>query len=72
MSLLRIHEMYLKNLEGTISQEHTRSYLPKEEALEELRQITGLDFGYDVKKWSDWIDSNLDRFNELHSKFINQ
>ena len=36
-------------------------YLPKETSLEELRKQSGLDFGDDVRKWSEWVKSEQER-----------
>jgi hypothetical protein len=44
----------LKNLKGEIP-EGPREYLPREQALEFLKRLSGEDFGYDVERWREWI-----------------
>ena len=70
MSLLKVHEIYLKNLEGLVPSENVRIYMEKDKALAELKEITGVDFGYDVENWRKWIADNLDKFDKLHSEFV--
>jgi hypothetical protein len=40
---------------------HGRALPSAEEAIEELREITGQDFGPDTKKWAAWIKENRRR-----------
>jgi hypothetical protein len=56
MSRLTFYRGTLLNLAGTIP-EGTRQYIPKEAAYELLKKTTGMDFGYDVEKWSHWLKS---------------
>jgi hypothetical protein len=48
----------LKNLKQEIPPARLREYIPRERALELLKQWTGKDFGYDVEKWEAWIAQN--------------
>jgi len=54
MSRLSPIKGLLYNLEGRISQQ-TRSYLPKDEALKQLKAKTGQDFGHDTAAWRTWL-----------------
>ncbi|MES2462052.1 MAG: hypothetical protein V4671_15820 [Armatimonadota bacterium] len=68
-------EIWLKNVEQSKALAEAQSfligrdirtlpdYMPKEEALQNLRDFTGLDFGHDGEKWRDWFVEN--RPNEL-------
>ena len=55
MSHIMPLEGALKNLKQEISPERRREYVPRERALELLKQWTGQDFGYDVEAWEAWI-----------------
>jgi hypothetical protein len=57
MSHLTPLEGFLQNLAGKI-EKGRREYLPREEAYKELKEITGQDFGYDVRKWREWIKAH--------------
>ncbi len=59
MSLLTPCQRLLLNLGQKISS-NSRAYLKKEEAYEELKKYSGKDFGYDYKKWEEWIKENTD------------
>jgi len=48
-------EWLLKNLKGEIPAYMRREYLPKAVAYEELKQMTGQDFGDNVELWETWI-----------------
>jgi hypothetical protein len=48
----------LKNLKQEVPPVRRREYLPRERALELLKQWTGQDFGYDVDRWEAWIADN--------------
>jgi hypothetical protein len=45
----------LKNLKQEVPPQRRRDYVPRERALELLKQWTGQDFGYDLDKWEAWI-----------------
>jgi hypothetical protein len=34
---------------------HGRAYLPRDRALQLLKEWTGQDFGYDVTAWEEWL-----------------
>jgi hypothetical protein len=51
------HQIYLMALRGRASL-HGRSLPSKEEALTQLRRLTGQDFGLDPAEWSAWIKAN--------------
>ena len=55
MSRLTLYQGLLLNLEGQIRPEQKRLYLGKEEALRQLREHTGQDFGDDVEAWRRWL-----------------
>ena len=55
MSHMMPLEGALKNLKQEIPPERRREYVPRERALELLKQWTGQDFGFDVAKWEAWI-----------------
>jgi hypothetical protein len=55
MSQLMPLEGLLLNLKQEIPPHRRREYLPKERALELLKQWTGQDFGDDVAAWERWI-----------------
>ncbi|CAG0942668.1 hypothetical protein ANRL1_01026 [Anaerolineae bacterium] len=65
MSLLLPHQMLIQNLAGTISADNKRVYISREKALAYLREITGKDFGDDVKAWSQWVGTHKNEFYEL-------
>ena len=48
-------QLCLKNLKGEIPAYMRREYMPKEQALEMLKAMTGQDFGLDVQRWEEWI-----------------
>ena len=68
MSLLLPHQMLLHNLGGKVTPEMGRIYIGKEKALDLLRQITGQDFGENVKEWTQWIGQHKDEFYLLMKK----
>lgn len=57
MSRITIFQDLLMNLAEEF-EEYMMEYLPKEEAHRQLKQLTGQDFGYDVKQWRQWIREN--------------
>ena len=54
MTRLTYEQLIVANLGQGLS-EHTRGYMPKEQASELLKQYAGQDFGYDVKAWKKWM-----------------
>jgi hypothetical protein len=60
MSLYGPYELLLRGLAGELRPK-TLSYISKEAAHEELKQLTGEDFGYDTEKWRAFIRANRDR-----------
>ncbi len=53
----RPHQIYLMALQGRESL-HGRRLPTKEEALHQLRRMTGQDFGHDPAAWSAWIKAD--------------
>ena len=51
------HRIYLMALQGWRTL-HDRQLLTPEEAREQLRRLTGADFGIDAEAWSVWIRAN--------------
>ncbi|MDY0095904.1 MAG: hypothetical protein RBT80_24675 [Candidatus Vecturithrix sp.] len=47
-------EFLLENLEQAFPKD-SLSYIPQEQAYEELKEVTGVDFGYDVMQWKQWL-----------------
>jgi len=45
----------LKNLKGEIPSYMRREFLPKEVAYEQLKKVTGQDFGMDAGLWEKWV-----------------
>jgi len=50
-------ELFIQNLEEAWPP-GALYYMPKEQALEELRHLTGEDFGYDANAWRQWFRKN--------------
>jgi len=50
------------NLRGEIPETRRRECLPREHALELLRQWTGQDFGLDADRWESWLRANVEEF----------
>jgi hypothetical protein len=55
------------NLAGELG-EGRREYLPREKALELLRERTGQDFGFDVQQWRKWIRAHPHRLSPSASQ----
>ncbi len=53
-------KIFLMNLEQTLPQD-SLYYMPKEQAYEELKKATGVDFGDNVVKWKQWLQNNKKR-----------
>ena len=58
MSLIDPIERLLANLDGEISPEYIFIYIRPDVALAELKQRTGQDFGYDSRRWREWLKDN--------------
>lgn len=50
-------QLFLKNLKGSFKPNELY-YIKKEDSYEGLKKLTGVDFGYDVGKWENWIKAN--------------
>ena len=48
------NELALANLKGEISEDE-RGFCSADEAVEWLKELSGLDFGKDVAKWEEWV-----------------
>ena len=64
MTRLTYHQILVKNLEGTIRPDQVRVFMTKEQALAELRQLTGQDFGNDVDAWKKWLGRSPSPFKQ--------
>jgi hypothetical protein len=58
MSLLLPLERLLVNLEGDVDPGYVFIYVPRDKALQGLKEQTGQDFGYDAKRWREWLQAN--------------
>jgi hypothetical protein len=58
-------EILLLNLEGKLSEQH-RLYRTKERAYEQLKHLTGQDFGYDAVAWREWFRTAEKRFRNIN------
>lgn len=57
MSLQLPLENLLVNLEEDVDPAYLFIYVPREIALELLRDFTGQDFGSDAKRWREWLEN---------------
>ena len=57
MSRLTLIQGLLLNLSGQIA-ESRREYLPADAAYAKLKELTGQDFGRDIKAWREWLKKN--------------
>ncbi len=57
MSLSGLYNLLLRGLAGN-SDPQTLHYVSREAAYEELKKLTGQDFGYDVAKWREHLRAN--------------
>lgn len=48
------NELALANLKGEIPEDE-RGFCTVDEAVEWLKELSGLDFGRDVAKWEEWV-----------------
>ena len=60
-------ESLIQNLEGRWP-EGSLYYLPEAKALEQLVRFTGVDFGYDVAAWRNWLKPPDSGFLSANSK----
>jgi hypothetical protein len=51
------NELCIANIRGDFPSSSI-GYQSAEEALAELKQRTGIDFGLDANKWQSWLDAN--------------
>jgi hypothetical protein len=56
-------QVYLQNLEGEIPVHIPIPHYSREEAHQELVEMTGQDFGYDVEAWKQWFKENRRKKN---------
>lgn len=56
MSLLLPLVRWLVNLEEDVDPGYSFIYVPKATALQLLKDQTGQDFGYDAKRWREWLE----------------
>jgi hypothetical protein len=56
MSLLLLLERYLVNLDEDVDPGFLFIYMPRATALQLLKDETGQDFGYDAKRWREWLE----------------
>jgi hypothetical protein len=60
MSRLTLCQILLKNLEQKI-QNGRRDYMTQDEAIKELKALTGQDFGLDATRWKQWLKASKRR-----------
>ncbi len=51
------HRIYLMTLQGRKTL-HGYPFPSKEYALEQLKRMSGQDFGYDAERWAKWLETN--------------
>lgn len=56
-------ELALACLKGEISEDE-RGFATREEALEILRELSGLDFGDDVSAWEQWVNKKYEHIRK--------
>ena len=56
MSLLHPFELLLVNLEEDVDPGYLFIYIPRAKALQWLKDKTSQDFGYDAKRWREWLE----------------
>jgi hypothetical protein len=56
------HQAYLATLKRPWAWDQMLRRPAREQALRELRNLTGQDFGDDVEKWQEWIEQNVETF----------
>lgn len=47
----------LKNLKQEIPTTRRREYLTRNDALEELKRLTGKNFGFNIEEWENYLSS---------------
>lgn len=58
-------ELALANFKGEIPEDE-RGFMPKHEAYERLKELSGKDFGQDVEAWEEWV---REQSADIPSKF---
>ena len=58
MSRITLFQGLLMNLNQSI-EVNRREYLTREEAYQQLKSLSGQDFGYDVESWKKWLKENI-------------
>jgi hypothetical protein len=58
MSLIDPVERLLLNLEGEVDPGYVFLYISRDVAVQELKQMTGQDFGDDAGQWRQWLEDN--------------
>jgi hypothetical protein len=53
------------SLRGEIPENRRRQYLPRETALELLRQRTEQDFGLNADHWESWLRANVEKIRNI-------
>ena len=61
---LTMEQILLHCLEGKMSKE-IFAYRSKEVAYEELKRLTGQDFGYDINAWKQWFKTADEPFPNM-------
>jgi hypothetical protein len=64
-------QLFLRNLKGSYKPNELY-YIKREASYEGLKKLTGVDFGYDVKKWEKWIDTNKKIIRNRREKFLTE
>jgi hypothetical protein len=62
---IKLSELLLLNLEEKLSEQH-HIYRTKEEAYQELKHLTGQDFGYDIAAWEKWFRNAENPFPNIN------
>ena len=57
-------QLAIANLKRQL-EEDDRGFMSVEEAVHELRQLSGLDFGKDIEKWESWVKLHYRSVDEL-------
>ena len=60
-------QLAIANLKRQL-EEDDRGFMSIEEAVQELRQLSGLDFGNDIERWESWVKLNYVSTDELKAK----
>lgn len=60
-------QLAIANLKRQL-EEDDRGFMSVEEAVQELRELSGLDFGNDIERWESWVKLNYVSTDELKEK----